>query len=811
MPLVSHGIPVVSSRQWTYALSPNATADGWNFITSSYNLHSLNPVEWVVVKDLTGTPAPPSQAIFDTPSGFYANSNFNIANQLRAPNGRIFFGVFQNYVAYYDPTTESVAQLGPIAEVPPVPAHASTIPFSACFDQGGLLYFATQESVNRPSMVFSIDPATLTITVLGYVGSGALAYTTYGYHIVADTITAAKYAYVGYGEDPWQLWGLNLQTGVATMLFQPAAGGTGQVTFQKQPEGWVANCDSDIGKPDNVRTQLWCIDGVTYPFTTPYNPLTLPFTPRSVTPASNPLVTPPGIDATGGIGIVGWRPNGSVGPYDYVNYTVVYSDPQEIESLTPTSDGVLGNAVQYQGFFRYVEPADTHTWFGAFQVVSEGPRLSVPGVGIFICGYPNGVLLNYDETLSWQTGTNPKPLGNYAASGMKYAGVLAWSPTAGASGRLYCVGSRDRDGVGSGIGYWDQTTKLFGGTFAGLSTVLPTGLAAMDSLGQIVMATRLITPPGTAPLYTFDHNLNPLATLTVLPGVSSLGQIYTTADPNVICGVVQGSGNSLGLYHFNVNTATLVTYVELPIIGVLGTADVRRVDGSLWKMSGNNLVRIDPDALTAAVITDLTAIAPIIKMGFGGDGHTLFFAGAGAAGVDGAQVWSEDVGGLVTVEPATGIGATQNITLIFNGNITIVVDSATGVGVGSPVDTGLGGTISIGTPVYSSADGHCNKAIATSATLSQVVGLVADQAIAHAAAGNVRTEGPLTATSVQWDAITGDIGGLVPNAQYYLDPSTAGMLTRVQPTDPGQFIAPIGTAISSDTIVIRIKKTTALF
>src|SRR5690242_19326211 len=105
--LVSHGVPVVSSRQWAYALVPNKDNTDWNFVTSSYNLGSSDPVEWVVLKNLTGSV---SQQFYDTPSGHFPNKFFS-AQVLRALNGRVFFPMYQNYVAYYEPATESVEYL----------------------------------------------------------------------------------------------------------------------------------------------------------------------------------------------------------------------------------------------------------------------------------------------------------------------------------------------------------------------------------------------------------------------------------------------------------------------------------------------------------------------------------------------------------------------------------------------------------------------------------------------------------------------------------------------------------------------------
>lgn len=606
--MINHGTPVISSRQWTYALAPNPRG-GWNFITCSYNLHALDPVEWIVVKDFTGPT--PTVAEFETLTGVYANSNFNVGNQLRAANGRIFFPLFQNYLAYYDPATESVISLGQILETPPTVPHTSTILYSAAFDAAGMLYLGTQESGNRPAMIVRVDPNTLAITVLGYVGSAATAGTTYAYSLVADTGTPQRFLYVAYGESPWQLWALNVDTGAASLLVQVPA--TGHISIAAHPEGWVATIDMDLGKPDNVRSVVWCVDGATHPYGPP-----ITFTARTVTPASSPLVGAPQLDTSGGIGVVGWRPHGSTSPYALVPYSSRYATPVAIESLCATADGVLGNAVQYQGFFR--QPG---AYFGveAITGLSEGPRLAA-GATIYAAGYPNGTLLAYDETKPWLNGSNPVLLGYFGntagGSGMKYACQLALD-----GGKLWCAGTRERDGVGAAIGCYGLATKAFAGSYAALDTVLPTGLAVVAGLA--VMATKSIDGTSLAQLILFDAACVEQRRLTVLDGVVNLGAIYPTAAG--ITGVVVGGlGGGLGLYSYDIAGAALLEYVELPIAWKFGTACARAADGSLWTVSGTQLLRIDLDSLTATVGADL-GMTPD-HMSFGGDGQLYFSVGA---------------------------------------------------------------------------------------------------------------------------------------------------------------------------------------
>src|ERR1700758_709094 len=106
-PIVNHGTPVVSSRQWATGFSPNKTNDGWNYIAMSWTGVNPDPGEWVVLRNLTTSPV---EVIYQQPTHLYANTNISYihANQLRAQNGRIFRPLASNYTAYYDPTTESI-------------------------------------------------------------------------------------------------------------------------------------------------------------------------------------------------------------------------------------------------------------------------------------------------------------------------------------------------------------------------------------------------------------------------------------------------------------------------------------------------------------------------------------------------------------------------------------------------------------------------------------------------------------------------------------------------------------------------------
>lgn len=91
-----------------------------------------------------------------------------------------------------------------------------------------------------------------------------------------------------------------------------------------------------------------------------------------------------------------------------------------------------------------------------------------------------------------------------------------------------------------------------------------------------------------------------------------------------------------------------------------------------------------------------------------------------------------------------------------------------------------GGAFIPGQVVYSSAAGAIDKADADGDATSKVIGL-AKAAIPDASSGLVVTDGAMSLTTAEWDAIAGTTGGLAFGTIYYLS-DAAGLLTATAPT-----------------------------
>ena len=114
------------------------------------------------------------------------------------------------------------------------------------------------------------------------------------------------------------------------------------------------------------------------------------------------------------------------------------------------------------------------------------------------------------------------------------------------------------------------------------------------------------------------------------------------------------------------------------------------------------------------------------------------------------------------------------------------------------------GAILIGTPVYKNAtSGEMDKARANASGTKNVIGIVIDASVAPAASGSVQTDGMVVATTADWDAVTGQTGGLTPGTEYWLDEASAGGM-RTTPPGAGTYLVRIGTAISATEMEVSL-------
>jgi len=109
----------------------------------------------------------------------------------------------------------------------------------------------------------------------------------------------------------------------------------------------------------------------------------------------------------------------------------------------------------------------------------------------------------------------------------------------------------------------------------------------------------------------------------------------------------------------------------------------------------------------------------------------------------------------------------------------------------------------IGQVVYTSSANNVDLAQADAQPTVRVAGLAAE-AVGSGNTGNMLADGVLTLTTIQWDAVTGQTGGLTPGANYFLSEATAGQLTATAPTTG--FVVRVGHALSDTEFEIEVQQ-----
>jgi hypothetical protein len=102
-----------------------------------------------------------------------------------------------------------------------------------------------------------------------------------------------------------------------------------------------------------------------------------------------------------------------------------------------------------------------------------------------------------------------------------------------------------------------------------------------------------------------------------------------------------------------------------------------------------------------------------------------------------------------------------------------------------------------GMAVYLTAANAAKRAQANAAATALVAALWQDASTSAGNTGNVITDGRVSLTTAQWDAVAGTSGGLTFGTVYYLDPTSPGKLTSTAPTTVGQLVVQVGIAVST--------------
>jgi hypothetical protein len=114
-------------------------------------------------------------------------------------------------------------------------------------------------------------------------------------------------------------------------------------------------------------------------------------------------------------------------------------------------------------------------------------------------------------------------------------------------------------------------------------------------------------------------------------------------------------------------------------------------------------------------------------------------------------------------------------------------------------------TTSPGAPVYSDTNTSVNLAQANSEVTSDLVG-IAKEAVSAGQPGPVCHDGVVNLTTIQWDAITGQVGGLTLASKYFVSNAASGLMLaqgNLAGIGAGEYVVEVGHAISDTELLVR--------
>ncbi len=108
-----------------------------------------------------------------------------------------------------------------------------------------------------------------------------------------------------------------------------------------------------------------------------------------------------------------------------------------------------------------------------------------------------------------------------------------------------------------------------------------------------------------------------------------------------------------------------------------------------------------------------------------------------------------------------------------------------------------------GGPAYISSANTAKYANADDISSKNIIAFAVAETLA-AETGVFQLNGQLTLPTADWDAITGETGGLTPGAIYFLDDVDVARITKTAPTTIGSYVVKVGIAISTTDFEIII-------
>lgn len=343
----------------------------------------------------------------------------------------------------------------------------------------------------------------------------------------------------------------------------------------------------------------------------------------------------------------------------------IQAEPKNIRRLLAWDDNtILGATGNYGPLLSYDVAKDQGRVLGALPDANVYSMARV-GERLYLAGYPSAPLMSLDPTQPFTEREGPGRVIEPGASNPRLIARLnsilgasthhGVAMAAGADGRIYVVGMRDRYAGGFGIAWYDPRSDRLGSVddHGELAHQQVAWVAPLEGGRRLAIATRIQIDenserpqPKEARLFLVDTLAGALAgSWAPLAGATALSA-FAEAEPGIVVGLAtdppsNGSRGRSLLYRFDTRQdKTVATRAYSGVIcGIASKMDLPRKgfdfqrgpDGALWTFyhlpwadSPDLLLRIDPKTL---------ALLPVGKVLQAGErilfkGRDLYLAGA---------------------------------------------------------------------------------------------------------------------------------------------------------------------------------------